>query len=100
MGPRPSSSSIRNHLLDLLLLRFEAQCAHGHFQLLGVDLPGTVSVEQVKGLLDLLFLLLGELLLLLAPGVEAAQRHAFGAERPGGRLATAEWPWAAGGPCA
>merc|ERR1711874_953094 len=58
--------NIRDHLLDLLLLWLEAQSAHRHLQLLRVDLSGAVGVEEVKGLLDLLLLLLCELLLLLA----------------------------------
>merc|ERR1719350_1875122 len=43
---------IGDHLLDLLLLWFEAQGAHGDLQLLGVDLAGAICVEQVKSLLD------------------------------------------------
>merc|ERR1711977_811371 len=56
---------IRDHLLDLLLLRFETQSAHRNFELLGVDGATAVGVEEVEGLLDLLLLLLSELLLLL-----------------------------------
>ena len=53
---------VRDHLLDLLLLRLEAQGAHGDLQLLGVDLAGAIGVEEVKRLLDLLLLLVGQLL--------------------------------------
>merc|ERR1719191_2346616 len=66
---------IRDHLLDLLLLRFETQSAHRNFELLGVDGATAVGVEEVEGLLDLLLLLLSELLLLLPALVEAAERH-------------------------
>merc|ERR1719217_1795801 len=66
---------VRDHLLDLLLLRFETQSAHRNFELLGVDGATAVGVEEVEGLLDLLLLLLSELLLLLPALVEAAERH-------------------------
>merc|ERR1712085_192471 len=73
--PAPVVVHVRDHLLDLLLLWLEAESAHRDLQLLGVDLAGAVRVEQVERLLDLLLLLLGELLLLLAALVEAAQSH-------------------------
>merc|ERR1719329_1549612 len=33
---------VRNHLLNLLLLRLEAKGSHGNLQLLGVDLPRAI----------------------------------------------------------
>merc|ERR1719450_1212939 len=72
---------IRDHLLDLLLLRFETQRAHRDLQLLGVDGATAVSVKEVEGLLDLLLLLLSQLLLLLPALVEAAKRHSRSAAR-------------------
>merc|ERR1719498_1280852 len=66
---------IRDHLLNLLLLRLETQSAHRHLQLLGVDGTAAVRVKEVEGLLDFLFLLFSELLLLLPALVEAAERH-------------------------
>merc|ERR1719271_172192 len=75
-GPRPIIVDVLDHLLDLLLLRLEAESAHGDLELLRVDGAGTVSVEQVKGFLDLLLLLLSELLLLAATAAETTtQRH-------------------------
>merc|ERR1719161_3211754 len=75
-GPRPIIVDVLDHLLDLLLLRLEAKSAHGDLELLRVDGAGTVSVEQVKGFLDLLLLLLSELLLLAATAAETTtQRH-------------------------
>ena len=57
--------SIGNHFSDFLFLRLEAQSPHGNLELLGIDGPTAVSVEQVKGLLDFLFLLLSQLRSLL-----------------------------------
>ena len=59
---------IGNHFSDFLFLGLEPECSHGHLQLLGVDGPTAVSVEQIKGLLDFLFLLLGQLRSLLWSG--------------------------------
>merc|ERR1719160_413717 len=70
---------IRDHLLDLLLLRLETQRAHRHLQLLGVDGATPVGVEEVERLLDLLLLLFSQLLLLLPALVEATERHLRGA---------------------
>merc|ERR1719164_162536 len=66
---------IRDHLLDLLLLRLETQGTHGHLQLLRVDGAAAVGVEKVEGLFDLLLLLLSQILLLLPALIEAAERH-------------------------
>merc|ERR1711920_604914 len=74
---------VGDHLLDLLFLRLEAEGAHRDLQLLGVDLAGAIGVEEVEGLLDLLLLLLGQLLLLLAAGVETTQGHLAGDEGTG-----------------
>jgi len=52
---------IGNHFSDFLFLGLEPERSHGHLQLLGVDGPTAVSVEQIKGLLDFLFLLLSQL---------------------------------------
>merc|ERR1719321_220667 len=75
-GPGAVIIDVRDHLLDLLLLGLEAQGAHRYLQLLRVNGAGPIRVEEVEGLLDLLLLLLGELLLLLPPGTDAAERHA------------------------
>merc|ERR1719375_1964512 len=56
---------IGDHLLDLFLLRLEAEGTHGDLELLGVDGARAIGVEQVEGFFDLLLLLVGELLLLL-----------------------------------
>merc|ERR1719305_1218236 len=55
-----------DHLLDLLLLRLKPKRAHRYLQLLRVDAAGTIRVEKVERLLDLLLLFLGQLLLLPA----------------------------------
>merc|ERR1719158_759073 len=70
--PQPD---IRDHLLDLFFLRLEAECAHRDLQLLGVNVAAAIRVEEVKGLLDLLLLLLSQLLLLLSASIEATERH-------------------------
>ena len=43
---------VRDHLLDLLLLGLEAERAHRHLELLRVDRPGAVRVEEVEGLAE------------------------------------------------
>mmetsp|Transcript_34360 Transcript_34360/g.58296 ORF Transcript_34360/g.58296 Transcript_34360/m.58296 type:complete len:215 (+) Transcript_34360:1707-2351(+) len=43
-----------------LLARFESQGAHGHLELLRVDGPRAIRVEEVECLANLLFLILGE----------------------------------------
>merc|ERR1719272_2783753 len=68
---------IGDHLLDLLLLGLKAKCTHGDLQLLGVDLSRAIGVEEVEGLLDLLLLLLGQFLLLLATCVETTKSHCY-----------------------
>lgn len=52
--------NIRDHLLDLLLLRLKTKGAHGNLEFLGVNGTGAIGIEEVKGLTDLLLLLLGE----------------------------------------
>ena len=54
-GARAARDRVTTDLLGL-----EAEGAHGNLQLLGIDGAGTVSVEKVKRLADLLLLLLGE----------------------------------------
>merc|ERR1719342_1670758 len=83
---------IGNHLLDLLFFGLETQGAHGHLQLLTVDLTRPISVEEIEGLLDLLFLLLGQLLLLFATRVETTKGHSVQAPK---RRVTGKWrAWA------
>mmetsp|Transcript_3376 Transcript_3376/g.5541 ORF Transcript_3376/g.5541 Transcript_3376/m.5541 type:complete len:232 (-) Transcript_3376:4-699(-) len=65
--------NVRDHLLDLLLLRLKAQRPHRNLQLLGVNGAGAVGVEKIEGLPDLLFLLLGQLR--LAPLALRARRR-------------------------
>ncbi|CAH0371854.1 unnamed protein product, partial [Pelagomonas calceolata] len=67
----PVLVDVRDHLLDLLLLRLEAQRAHRHLQLLGVDGARAVRVEEVERLANLLLLLL----LRRAPRVVKAWRQ-------------------------
>merc|ERR1740120_136264 len=69
--------NVGDHLLDLLLLRLETKGAHRYLQLFAVDLSRAIGVEEVESFLDLLLLLLCELFLLLASGVEATKSHAF-----------------------
>ena len=59
---------IGDHFSDFLFLWLEAQSPHCNLKLLGVDGPTAVSVEEIKGLLDFLFLLLGQLRSLLWSG--------------------------------
>merc|ERR1719247_246911 len=67
---------VLDHLLDLLLLRLEAQRTHRDLELLRVNGPRPVRVEEVEGLLDLLLLLLRQLLLLAATAAETpTKRH-------------------------
>merc|ERR1719498_265272 len=66
---------ICNHLLDLFLLGLKAKRTHGNLQLLGIDGSRAVCVEKIEGLFDFLLLLLGELLLLLATGIETTESH-------------------------
>ena len=47
---RAVAVDVADHLLQLLLLGLEAQRAHGHLQLLRVDLLTAVRVEQIKRL--------------------------------------------------
>ena len=56
---------IGDHFSDFLFLWLEAKGPHRNLKLLGVDGPTAVSVEEIKGLLDFLFLLLGQLRSLL-----------------------------------
>merc|ERR1719453_250028 len=66
---------IGDHLLNLLFLWLESKGAHGDLQLLGIDGARAIGIKEVKGLLDLLLLLLSQLLLLLATSVETTQGH-------------------------
>mmetsp|Transcript_24218 Transcript_24218/g.52919 ORF Transcript_24218/g.52919 Transcript_24218/m.52919 type:complete len:255 (-) Transcript_24218:30-794(-) len=52
--------NVCNHLLDLLFLGLKAQCSHGNLQLLGIDGAASICIEQVKGLTNLLLLLLSK----------------------------------------
>ena len=54
MVPEAVLVDVGDHLLDLLLLRLEAERAHRHLQLLGVDGARAVRVEEVERLADLL----------------------------------------------
>merc|ERR1719174_3311167 len=75
-GARPVIVDILDHLLNLLLLRFETKSAHRNLQLLRVDRARAIRVEEVERFLDLLLLLLGQLLLLPAAATETpTQRH-------------------------
>merc|ERR1719265_2556765 len=74
-GPTSIIVDIGDHLLDLFFLRLEPEGAHRNLELLGVDGAGSIGVEEIEGLLDFLFLLVGELLLLLSTSVEAAKSH-------------------------
>merc|ERR1711865_359453 len=56
---------ISDHLLELLVLDFEAECTHGGLELTYVDGAGCVTVEKAECLTDLLELLLGKSSLLL-----------------------------------
>merc|ERR1719379_2723281 len=56
---------VGDHFLDFLTLGLEAESAHGDLELLLVDVARAVSVEEVKGLLDLLLLLFSEFSALL-----------------------------------
>merc|ERR1719345_128448 len=67
--------NVGNHLLNLLLFRLKPQSTHRYFELLGINRTGSISIEQIKSLLDFLLLFFSELLLLLASGVEAAKSH-------------------------
>ena len=51
---------VGDHLLDLILVRFETESAHGNLQLLRVDGLASIGVEQVKRLANLLLLLFGQ----------------------------------------
>merc|ERR1719181_2419859 len=66
---------VRNHFLNFLFLGLEAKCAHCNLELLGIDGATAIGIEEVKGLLDFLLLLLGKLLLLLSTGVETTESH-------------------------
>ena len=59
---------VGDHLLDLLTFGLEAECAHGDLELFLVDVAGTVGIEEVEGLLDLLLLFLSKLSALLGAG--------------------------------
>ena len=52
---------VSNHFSDFLLLGLEAECPHGDLELFGVDGPAAIGVEEIKGLLDFLFLFLSQL---------------------------------------
>merc|ERR1740123_1046723 len=80
--PRAVIIYVRNHLLDLLLLRLESQSAHGYFELFGVDLATSVRIEEIESFLDFLLLLLCQLLLLLTSRIESPQCHPEKATRP------------------
>ena len=56
---------IGDHFSDFLFLWLEAEGPHCNLKLFGVDCPTAVSVEEIKGLLDFLFLLFGQLRSLL-----------------------------------
>merc|ERR1719305_820281 len=66
---------VRDHLLNLFLLGLETKSAHGNLQLFGIDGTGAICIKQIKCLLDFLLLLLSELFLLLATGVETTKSH-------------------------
>merc|ERR1711933_205439 len=66
---------IGNHLLNLFFLGFKAQGTHGYLKLLRIDGARTICVKKIEGFLDFLLLFLGQLLLLLATGIEATQSH-------------------------
>merc|ERR1719433_447183 len=66
---------VGDHFLNLLLFGFETQGTHGDFQLLRVNFAGSVGIEKVESLFDLLLLLLGKFFLLLATSVEATEGH-------------------------
>jgi hypothetical protein len=52
---------VGDHLLDFLTLGLESKGAHGNLEFFLVDIAGTISVEEVKGLLDFLLLFFGKL---------------------------------------
>ena len=52
--------NVPDHLVNGLVLGLETQTLHGSLELLGVDGPTSVGIEEVEGLPDLLDLLLGE----------------------------------------
>ena len=54
-----------HEFLNFFLGRFEAQCAQGHLQLLGLNRARATRVEQVESVLNLLLLRLSEVLLAL-----------------------------------
>merc|ERR1719379_2444268 len=49
---------LRDHREDGLVLRFVPERLHRSFHFFRIDLPGLVSIKQVKSLLDLLYLIL------------------------------------------
>merc|ERR1719440_1822688 len=53
-GARAIIINIGDHLLDFFLLWLETKGTHGNLQLLGVNGSRAISIEQVKGFLDLL----------------------------------------------
>merc|ERR1711871_1934409 len=52
---------VSNHLLELLVLDFEAESAHGGLKLTDINGAGGIRVEEGEGFTDLVELLLGEL---------------------------------------
>ena len=56
---------IGDHFSDFLFLWLEAESPHCDLELLCVNRPTAVSVEEIEGLLDFLFLLFGQLRSLL-----------------------------------
>merc|ERR1712184_168132 len=52
---------VSDHLLELLVLDFEAESAHGGLELTDINGAGGIRVEEGEGLTDLVKLLVGEL---------------------------------------
>ena len=56
---------VADQTLDLLLGRLKAKGSQGDLQVLHVDDPGAIGVEEVESLLDLSLLSIGQLLAVL-----------------------------------
>ena len=49
-----------NHLFDFLLFRFKAKSSHSNLQFFWVNVADSLSIKEIEGLFDLLFLLFSE----------------------------------------